>query len=455
MLRKSVAVIFGCCALFMVGCSSDDDDSESGDQSGVENGEENGEEPGEEFGEETEEQPGTENAQVMYRISVTNLTPGQRMSPPVVAIHDAGTRLFQLGEEASLQVQAIAEQGNNEQLIDLVTLDSTVSDSGTATAEVPGTFGPDETASIVLETAAENQVLSIVSMIVCTNDGFTGVDSMALPADSAAVTNMAVYYDAGTEANMPDADYWVPFCGGSGENLHEAEGGVIAIHEGQAGTEEFDFVGSDAAASITVERLESTAGTYDFAFTNISTGQPMTPAVVAIHNPSVSLFSVDTVTSDELQKLAEEGSNEAMVASVESMAEVSASGQALVHAGAAGPFYPGETATLTLETDASTHVFSAVNMIVCANDAFTGANSIALPAADETVTLEAVPYNALTENNVLSASHRLAHCGGNGENLHEDENGLTAADSGRHKGDNFDFEGSDPIMMISVTRRAE
>lgn len=442
MLQKYATTVLGFCALSIVGCSSNDDDSSS-----------SGDQPGDEV---SEENTGAGDNNVLYRVTVTNITPGQRMTPPVVAIHDADTRIFQLGEEASLQIKDVAEEGNNEQLIDLVTLDSTVSDSGTATAVSPGAFAPGETASIVLETGASNQVLSVVSSLLCTNDGFTGVDSMALPTGSDAVIETAFFYDAGTEVNNQNADYWVPFCEGSGENLHEEEGGVIAIHEGQTtGTAEFDFAASDLAASISVERVESTAGTYDFAFTNNSTGQPMTPAVVAIHDPSVSLFSIDRKASNEIQKLVGQGSNESMVSLIETMPEVSASGQALVQADTPAPFYPGETAILTLKTDATTHVFSAVNMIMCTNDAFTGANSIELPDADETVILEAVPYDAGTESNVLDVNYRLALCGGNGDNLHEAENGVTAVHPGQQAGDNFDFASSDSIMTISVTRRVE
>lgn len=443
MLRKATAVIFICCASLMIGCSSDDDN----DEAIADPDEQTSEEAGE----------GTENDVVageIFRISITNLSPAQPMTPPVVAIHDVGTHIFQLGELAEEGVQMVAEDGNSELLVDLVTLDSTVSASGIATAEEPGAFEPGETATIVLETEATDQVLSIINMVVCTNDAFTGVDSMVLPVDDTPISQTAVYYDAGTEVNVLDADYWVMPCGGSGENLHEDEGGVIAVHDGQTGTGDFDFIGTEPAVSITVERLEATDGTFDFAFTNNSLGQPLSPAVVAIHDPSVSVFTIGQEASAELRDIAENGRTESMIALVNSLQEVSASGQVVVGSNNNGLLFPGETATLTLQTDAASHVFSAVNMVVCANDGFTGADSIALPKADETITILALPYDAGTESNTHDANHRVPFCGGNGHNLHEEESAVTAVHAGQSEAGNFSFSGSEPIMTISVTRRS-
>ena len=114
---------------------------------------------------------------------------------------------------------------------------------------------------------------------------------------------------------------------------------------------------------------------------------------------------------------------------------------------------PGETATITLETDANGQVFSTVNMVVCTNDGFVGADSIALPGAGETVTMEAVPYDAGTEVNVLNADYWVPPCGGSGENLHEDEGGVTGPHPGQTGVGNFDFSGSDNILRIEITRQ--
>ena len=390
----------------------------------------------------------------MYRISVTNLTTGQPMTPPVVALHDPGTHLFQIGSAASPEVQAIAENGNNMPLVELAGSLDTVSAAGVAFVDPanPGPFFPGETASVTLDTAAAGQVLSIVNMVVCTNDGFSGTDSHALPTGSEPLVFDAVAYDAGTEVNELNADYWVPPCGGSGENLHTDENGVTGPHPGQTGTGDFDFDGSAPVVRIEVERVESTAGTYEVSFTNLSTGQPMTPPVAAIHDPSVSLFQIGTPASTELQEIAENGNNDPMVALAGSLAEVSAAGLGFVDASNPGPVFPGETATLKLTTDATAQVFSAVAMVVCTNDGFTGTNSHALPGAGESISFDVLPYDAGTEVNILDADYWVPPCGGSGENLRTNEGGVTGAHPGQTGVGNFDFDGTDGIMRIEIKR---
>jgi hypothetical protein len=84
-------------------------------------------------------------------------------------------------------------------------------------------------------------------MLICTNDGFTGVDGTRLPSKvGQTVTLMTAGYDAGTEINTEDFADIVPPCQGlmgvsSGEpgtgtsNPALAEGGVIMHHEGIQG----------------------------------------------------------------------------------------------------------------------------------------------------------------------------------------------------------------------------
>jgi hypothetical protein len=83
-------------------------------------------------------------------------------------------------------------------------------------------------------------------MLICTNDGFTGVDGVRLPKSGRTVTFMTAGYDAGTEINTEDFADIVPPCQGlmgvsSGEpgtgtsNPALAEGGVIMHHEGIQG----------------------------------------------------------------------------------------------------------------------------------------------------------------------------------------------------------------------------
>lgn len=220
-MNKLAALVIGCSAAAMVGCSSDDDPVAVT----------------------------TDN----YSVTFTNLSTGQPMTPPVVAIHDASVNLFRIGSAASPQLQAIAENGNNDPMVELAGSLSQVSAAGVAAPAEPGPLLPQQTSTILLENGLSNHVFSAVNMVVCTNDGFSGVDSVSLPTGTETLTLMKLPYDAGTEENILMADYWVPPCGGTG-NLHTDEAGVITAHPGQTGVGDFNFVGTDPILMIEITR---------------------------------------------------------------------------------------------------------------------------------------------------------------------------------------------------------
>lgn len=187
-----------------------------------------------------------------YEVTITNLTPGQPLTPPVLAVHRASTDVFTVGEPASAEVAAIAENGNGGPLEATLGADNHVASqvSGAAPLVPAGTpgaamFDDHVTLTVTGETGAK--YLSWASMLICTNDGFTGIDSLRLPkkvGDRVAVTTQG--YDAGSEINTEDFADIVPPCQGligvaSGDpgtgtsNPALAEGGVIAHHDGIVG----------------------------------------------------------------------------------------------------------------------------------------------------------------------------------------------------------------------------
>ncbi len=204
--------------------------------------------------------PAAGQQNVTYNVTIENLTSGQPFTPPVVAAHTSGMDVFSVGEAASAEVQAIAENGNNEPLVALLGGSAAVVDSATGTAPVM----PGESATITVEAPA-GSLLSVVFMLICTNDGFSGVDSMTLPASGSESVD-ANAYDAGTENNTEDFADIVPPCqdligvssddAGTGEtNTALAEGGVITAHQGiQGGTDltVSDHGWTDPVARITV-----------------------------------------------------------------------------------------------------------------------------------------------------------------------------------------------------------
>jgi Spondin_N len=210
-----------------------------------------------------------------YEVTIENLTAGQPLTPPVVAAHRAATGMFTVGQPASFALKEIAENGNLAPMVAQLGADKHASDSVAAAAPLvpaglPGSamFGDSVTLTVTASEGAK--FVSFASMLICTNDGFTGVDSLRLPKDVGdAVVVRSAGYDAGTETNTEDFADIVPPCQGlvgvsSGEpgtgmsNPALAEGGVIRHHPGIAGGA--DLVPAihgwtDPVAEITVERV--------------------------------------------------------------------------------------------------------------------------------------------------------------------------------------------------------
>lgn len=185
-------------------------------------------------------------------VTLTNNAEFQPMTPPVVLLHNApgadnGIRVFEVGQPAIDQLIAIAEDGNNTPMVDLaVGLQASGGVSayavGFSDPDNPGPLLPGASATVNLDVELADQVLTIVSMLVCTNDGFSGVDSHTLSAE-ATETFTAPIYDAGSETNVLTLDYWVPPCSADGvsDNLGDEENGSIMLHPGQSESENTDF----------------------------------------------------------------------------------------------------------------------------------------------------------------------------------------------------------------------
>ncbi len=184
-----------------------------------------------------------------YDITITNLTSGQPLTPPVVATHRTRVVAFEVGTPASFEVKEIAENGNVVPLRDTFAADKHVWMS-TVVFPPPGfppPILPGGSISFTISATQSAKFLSFVSMLICTNDGFTGLDSLRLPkgvGESVTVSTQA--YDAGTEINTEDFADIVPPCQGlvgvmSGDpgtgmsNPTLAEGGVITMHTGIVG----------------------------------------------------------------------------------------------------------------------------------------------------------------------------------------------------------------------------
>jgi len=82
-----------------------------------------------------------------YEITITNLTRGQIFSPPIVISHDWNFQLFKLGDPASPQLAALAEEGDASLLINQIDQDPGLNYAVSDGPVLPGK-------SVVLEVSA-------------------------------------------------------------------------------------------------------------------------------------------------------------------------------------------------------------------------------------------------------------------------------------------------------------
>ncbi len=183
-----------------------------------------------------------------YEVTITNATDGQYLTPPNYAFHDRAADVFQPGTKASAALQGLAENGDNMAMAEEIA--SLVDEAGLGVSDIApgGAMGPiAPRESVTFEVTTDAARLSVVSMVICTNDGFAGLDSRVLPkwvGDSR--TFRAAAYDAGTEINTELREDLVPapFCGeGDGSTMSNpelAEDGKIRRHRTLRGVGDLD-----------------------------------------------------------------------------------------------------------------------------------------------------------------------------------------------------------------------
>ncbi len=207
-----------------------------------------------------------------YEVTIYNLTAGQPFTPPVIALHNKRANVFAVGEQANIGVVSIAENGNLEPLITALAGDVNVynfvqGDAPIVPANNPGGTGFASSATFEVTTDRRARFLSFVSMLICTNDGFTGLNTVRLPSRKA--TYYAAAYETRTEQNTEDFADIVPPCQGLiGESSDDtgvgesnpllAEEGVVIPHAGVVGDDDLNprvHDWADPVAKIVIERV--------------------------------------------------------------------------------------------------------------------------------------------------------------------------------------------------------
>lgn len=188
-----------------------------------------------------------------YRLTLTNATTHQIITPPLIVVHRDDFSLFSVGAVASAGLVTLAETGNNSEL----NADVSGARGVIATIAANQAIPPGQHASFEFR-APHTAHVSLAGMLATTNDGFAGLNDVALPKHD---KHYFVYaYDAGAEMNNENCAYVPgPPCSPDSGNLTTAHGeGFISIHNGIHGggdlnPKQLDWRGP--VAVITIERI--------------------------------------------------------------------------------------------------------------------------------------------------------------------------------------------------------
>ena len=180
-----------------------------------------------------------------FTVEIQNLSNAIYYTPFLAAAHPAGTNLFTVGEAASANLQAMAEGGDISGLVaDVNALGATVIENPAG-----GLLAPTESTTFDMNTdGTSNDRLTIVSMLLPTNDAFVGLNAVEIPTEPGTYTFNVPAYDAGTEANdeilngggapgapgMPADPGGLAGTGGTGAAMADANT-TVHIHRGTLG----------------------------------------------------------------------------------------------------------------------------------------------------------------------------------------------------------------------------
>jgi len=232
----------------------------------------------------------------------------------------------------------------------------------------------------------------------------------------------------------------------------------VAVMSSSLATASSEMANSSMAAVMSERK-------YSITVTNLTSGQPFSPLVYSLHYSGFSPFTIGMPSTIGLEKIAESGAADDFISAARSNPDV------VISDHATGLTLPGETkmlsVTLSIDMAKSNQLlFSLVNMLGNTNDAFAGVDGAAIGAlaVDQSLTLNAISYDAGTEMNTESAATVPGPAGGGeGFNALRDDiadqvtvhPGAVTHDDGKvdstltqiHRWDN-------PVARITITRLA-
>lgn len=177
----------------------------------------------------------TAAAAAKFEVRVTNLTLAQPLSPVAIILHNQGFNSFQDGEAASVALEMLAEGGSNTDILS----EAQAAAQYVTSASTSGPVGPSSIADAVTLTVPSADLtdlrLSVLTMLVRTNDAFTGTNAVNVSnmAVGSSMTFNAPTWDSGTEDNTETtATIPGPGFGGEGFNAARETLNRVRFHQG-------------------------------------------------------------------------------------------------------------------------------------------------------------------------------------------------------------------------------
>lgn len=151
---------------------------------------------------------GTNGNLAVFTVQLTNLTYAQPFSPAAIVLHEPGFNTFIDGESASLGLEQLAESGDASGVMSEALAATQYLDAVTSSGATPPKSIGDVSTLLVPLLDVDDLRLSLTTMLVNTNDAFTGLNAADISNMEVgqSISFMAPSWDAGTEANTETAD---------------------------------------------------------------------------------------------------------------------------------------------------------------------------------------------------------------------------------------------------------
>jgi len=166
-----------------------------------------------------------------YKVTITNLTPGQPLAPVMAATHRIGFAFFEEGQVPSDELAMLAEAGNGQPQADKLLTLPVVADAQVSTT---GLTFPGHSTTVTVKAKKGADHISVAAMLGATNDAFFAIKDVPLPKGGHTVIYTANAYDAGSEAN-DELGATVAGLGGEGYSPNDSGEGFVHIHNGVHG----------------------------------------------------------------------------------------------------------------------------------------------------------------------------------------------------------------------------